>query len=218
MGLFILARVVVFAVSLLFSVIVLGLAADVISITEEFDFYWICMALAVATAVLTLATVVPMLVVDWLRRGAFTSLVIVEVVWLSILWILWLSTGAYAAWTDGVVYPGSSCDYFSHTNSQVCQEFKAIMAFSFLTWILLMAYTITLLVFAFIGQSRGNRTWTSTVRDTTFLAPSSKGHVGSNVMVQPTPAPAVHEAYPGANMVPTPSVPMQVSHTSTPAV
>ncbi len=47
--------------SLLFSIIVLGLAADVISVTEDVGaFYWICMALAVATAVLTMVTVIPM--------------------------------------------------------------------------------------------------------------------------------------------------------------
>lgn len=49
------------ATSLVFSIIVLGLAADMISITEEYlDSYYIFSALAVATAVLTFVTVLPM--------------------------------------------------------------------------------------------------------------------------------------------------------------
>lgn len=33
-----------------------------------------------------------------------------------------------------------------------------------------MGYTVTLIVFAFIGHSRGNRTWTSTVSDVSFMS------------------------------------------------
>ena len=53
------------------------------------------------------------LVIDILRRGAFTSLVIVEIGWLSVLWILWLATGAYAADIIQLVFGSFSCGEFN---------------------------------------------------------------------------------------------------------
>lgn len=38
-----------------------------------------------------------------------------------------------------------------------------------------MAYTITLFVFALIGQSRGNKVWKTSVAEATFLAHSGAG-------------------------------------------
>jgi len=71
--------------------------------------------------------------VDWYRSGSLFSYIIVEISWLckpfflfpsrspisspsvAILWVLWLSSGAYAAWTDqqliDLVPEESSCDF-----------------------------------------------------------------------------------------------------------
>ncbi|THH14874.1 hypothetical protein EW146_g5524 [Bondarzewia mesenterica] len=199
--------------TVVFATIVLGLAADLISSTEEFyGSYYIFSALAVATAVLTMITLIPMLIIDAFRGGAFTSLVVVEVSWFSILWILWLSTGAYAADTDGLVFIGSSCNFVNPTISLGCGEFKAIMAFSFLSWIILMAYTVTLTVFAFIGQNRGNAVWKTTVRDASFLAQPGKASTDSPMMVQ-------QPSYVSGPQSTAPSmsqhhIPMQVDHHS----
>jgi hypothetical protein len=51
-----LTRVVLLAVALLFSPIVLGLAAHMTSLTTLFDFYFYFAALGIATAVLTMLT------------------------------------------------------------------------------------------------------------------------------------------------------------------
>jgi len=117
-------------------------------------------------------TVAIMLVVDMLRQGSIFSYIVVEIVWLSVLWVLWLSSGSYAAWTDGQItatFPGESgCDFGLFVDpraTQGCHEIKGIMAFSFLTWILLMSYTVTLLVLAMRSQERGNSAWTTGVRD-----------------------------------------------------
>lgn len=212
MGLFSTARLVVLVTSIVFATIVLGLAADLVSITESnAGLYWNFSALGVATAVLTFVTLIFMVVIDAYRRGAFTSRVVVEAVWLSILWVLWLSTGAYAAYTDSLVFIGSDCSFVNPTASLVCGEFKAIEAFSFLTWIILMGYTGTLIVFAFIGQSRGNNSWTTTVRDASFLAhPAPKGPIDGTPMEQhyapPTPQPTTSTT--------TNYVPMQVNYSS----
>jgi len=168
------ARVVTFSTTILFSLIVMSLSADLIALTtaSPLSFIYKFSALSLSTALLSMLTVAVMLAVDLLRQGSFFSYIVVEVVWLSILWVLWLSSGSYAAWTDGQImaaFPSeSSCDFgfFADPNAtQGCHEIKAIMAFSFLTWILLMTYSIVLVVLALRAQERGNSAWTTGVRD-----------------------------------------------------
>jgi hypothetical protein len=132
--------------SILFSIIVLGLGAHLIAAGHNvvvddgffgFDVenvYFPFTGLAVAVAVIHLITVTPMsvyysscssrfnlikhfrLVIGFLRSGAFTSLVLVEVVWLSIMWVLWLAAGGLAAST--VEFCGNSdCKCTCHSNS-----------------------------------------------------------------------------------------------------
>ncbi|KAI0301863.1 hypothetical protein B0F90DRAFT_256675 [Multifurca ochricompacta] len=158
-------RLVTFVTITVFAIIVMSLSADLIALTEP-NYYFKFAALALATSLLTLFTVTPMFVIDTLRKGAIFSYVIVEIVWLTVIWILWLSSGSYAAWTDGqlinVIPEESSCNYGVLGDGRIvtgCQEIKAIMAFSFLSWILLMAYTGILLVLGIRAQEQGNHIW-----------------------------------------------------------
>jgi len=166
--------------TMLFSVIVMSLSADLISLTTP-AFTYNFSALALATSLLSMLTVAVMFVVDILRQGSIFSYVVVEIVWLSILWVLWLSSGSYAAYTDGQLtasFPGeSSCDFGIFIDprfTQGCHDIKGIIAFSFLTWILLMTYTVVLLVLAIRAQERGNSAWTTGVRDGGLFYPNRK--------------------------------------------
>jgi len=174
------ARTATFGTTILFSLIVMSISADLISLTEPL-FYYKFSALALSTSLLSLLTVTAMLVVDIIRQGSVFSYIVTEISWLSFLWVLWLSSGSYAAWTDGELIDAfpreSSCDFgpFSVPGAeQGCHEIKAIMAFSFLTWILLMAYTVTVLILAIRAQERGNPSWTTGVRDGVLFYSSRK--------------------------------------------
>jgi len=171
----------------------MSLSADLISLTS-FAFTPVFAELSLATSLLSMLSVAIMLVVDLLRQGSIFSYIVVEIVWLSILWVLWLSSGSYAAYTDGQVmaaFPGeSNCDFgifADPRDTQGCHEIKAIMAFSFLTWILLMSYTIMLLVLAIRAQERGNSAWTSGVRDGVLFY-SVRKTTGGAAQVQTTMA------------------------------
>jgi hypothetical protein len=149
----------------------------------------------------------PRLVVDLLRQGSFFSYIVVEIVWLSILWVLWLSSGSYTAWADGQItidFPGeSNCDFSIFANSidtQECHDVKAIMAFSFLIWILLMSYTILLLVLAIRAQERGNSSWTTGVRDGVLFYSSGKS-MGGAAQVQAS-APTIPYSQPSYSPAP----------------
>lgn len=172
MALFSVIRIGIFSLSIVFSLIVLGLNAYYISLTQPL--YFIFSALGVATALLTILTVPVMLIVDSIRRGAFTSMIVVELVWLFILWVLWVATAGEAAATFNYYFP-RGCIYASvdPTANAYCMELQAIQAFAFLNFFIFLGYTGTLLVFAIIAGSRGNSVWTSSVKESTFFPKNS---------------------------------------------
>ncbi|TFK56240.1 hypothetical protein OE88DRAFT_723214 [Heliocybe sulcata] len=179
-------RLVILALASVFAVIALGIAADLMSLTETyFDETLIFCILAVVSACLTLLTLPVMIVLDMVRKGAFTSMVVFELAWLFVLWVLWLATAADASYANSLTFAGGSCDYINPYVNKACHEFGAAQAFSYLTWIILMGYTVTLLVFAIIGQTRGNKVWLASVRDNSFLRRSA-----------PAGGPVLEEKYP----------------------
>jgi len=185
-------RIVVFVAAILFSLIVIALSANIIALTEPL-FYYKFSALSLSTGLLTILTLIPMFIIDMACQGSFFSYIVVEISWLSVLWILWLSSGSYAVWTDVQIidnFPDElSCSFqFLGDAGDVrgCEEIKTIWACSFFLCILLMAYTITLLVLAIRAQGRGNPAWTTGVRasDGVLFYSVGKG-MGGGGLIQP---------------------------------
>ncbi|KAK7061370.1 MBOAT, membrane-bound O-acyltransferase family-domain-containing protein [Favolaschia claudopus] len=161
------------AVVVAFSVIVLGLSAALTSTTEKYlNGYFEFAALAIATSVITLITVPIMIVMEFLHHGAmFTSMVLFELSWLSILWVLWLATAADTTQANAFI---SGCDYISDVVNTACRETQAVQAFSFLNWLILMAYTILILVLSIIAHSRQHTgVWRSSVAEAPFFTPGA---------------------------------------------
>jgi len=162
-------------------------------------------ALAIATGVLTLVTLVPMIVLEKIRPGGPTSMIIVEVAWLSILSVLWLATGSESAvyleavsdfgfGFGGICDTGDSSpdDLFGSPDSTIaagCGETRAIAAFGFLNWLLLMFYVILILILGVMASSRKQAgVWTSSVANIQSGAgPAEKG---------PGPIPHSYASYP----------------------
>ncbi|KAF7354960.1 hypothetical protein MSAN_01411100 [Mycena sanguinolenta] len=172
-----------------FAVIVLGLSAALTSTTEKYlDGYFKFAALAIATSVLTLLTLPLMIALEITQSGAaFTSKIMVELPWLSILWVLWLATGSDGAQAAQTVFLADCSDYIPKIKA-ACQETSAIQAFSFLNWLILMAYTIFVLVLAIIAQTRQHTgVWSSSVATAPFFTP---GAASAPTTSQPVDAPA----------------------------
>jgi len=166
------ARLGVLTVSLVFSVIVLGLAANLTSETQTyFAVTYNFAALALASATISVVTLPVLLLVDILRNGAFTSMVVFELAWLFVLWVLWLATAALATQFNQDVFD-SNCSLVRVFFVAACHQEQTIVAFAYLIWLILMVYTIVLLVMAIIGSSRGNKTWTTSVKHANFLGPN----------------------------------------------
>jgi len=142
-----------FSAVTLFSFIVLALSAH---FTSRRVFTYDFAALGIATAVLSLLSLPVMLLIDNIRKGALTSMILVEIAWLGLLWVLWVATaGTSSQW--GMIF-GS--------------EVSAIQAFSHLAWLVLFGYLGTLITFSIIAANRGyNRVWYQSVKETEFNAP-----------------------------------------------
>jgi len=186
-----LVRITALSVVLAFAVIVLGLSAALTSTTEKFlDGFFEFAALGIATAALTIITLPIMIILEVLRPGVtFTSMIAVELSWLSILWVLWLATAADSAQAGQATFI-SGCDYIDSTVKAACQQTAGIQAFSFLNWIILMGYTILILVLSLIAHSRQHTgVWKSSVAQAPFFAPSAAPAIPP-VTSQPAAAPA----------------------------
>ncbi|KAF7301574.1 hypothetical protein MIND_00722900 [Mycena indigotica] len=153
-----LLRLIALGVALLFAVIVLGLAAGLTATTEKYlGGYFEFAALAIATASITIVTIPVMIAFEFLQPGrVFTSKIAVEISWLFILWVLWLATAADATNAASVNFISRCGDYFSSRIESACRQTAGVQAFSFLNWLILMAYTVFILVLAIIAQSRGH--------------------------------------------------------------
>ncbi|KAI9062972.1 hypothetical protein FKP32DRAFT_1592934 [Trametes sanguinea] len=170
-------RLVVLGWTIFCAIILLGLGAHALSAVGGLalpTFAW--SGLAVATAVLTVVTVPAMLVVDLLRTGAFTSMIVVELAWLSFLGVLFLATGGAAAENAADFWVQCSTWYPASART-VCSETSAAAAFGFLGWLTLWGYTITLLVLLIIHANRGHYVYKTSVKEANFEAgiPPSTG-------------------------------------------
>ncbi|KAI9512711.1 hypothetical protein F5148DRAFT_973099, partial [Russula earlei] len=189
-----------------FSFIVICVSADVVSLTNPV-FYYNFSAFSLSTGLLTARYCQPnvrqnfLYVIGSFRQGSVLSYLVVEIGWLTVLWIFWLASGSYAAWTDDQIFAAdptqASCNFGIFGDgaaSQLCHEIKAIMAFSFLLWLLLMGYTILLLVLGIRAQDGGHPPWKTSVRDGSLLHPASKA-VRSPAQVEAAPA-TFSQSYP----------------------
>jgi len=159
---FAIVRFVVYGVLLFFSVVTLGLAANLVSQFSE----WTFPGFAVAVSVLTIVSLVPLLVVDMIRRGSFISWVAIELAVFGVLWVLWLASAALS--TSTLLFTGD-CSVWVPSLASLCRQYSAVQAFSWLAWLLIKAYIILVLVLAILAMNRGHkRVWLGPSSDLSF--------------------------------------------------
>ncbi|KAI0632813.1 hypothetical protein C8Q77DRAFT_1158273 [Trametes polyzona] len=159
-------RIATLAFAILSAIVLLGVGAHALAPTSTFPeiptFAWA--GLGVATAVFALLTLPAMLVIDFLRTGAFSSMIVVELAWFGFLGVLFLATGSSAA--------ERAADFWVTCNTSaqsLCSENSAAAAFGFLGWLVLWAYSTTLLVLALIHANRGHYVWKTSVKEANFF-------------------------------------------------
>ncbi|KAI0689717.1 hypothetical protein C8T65DRAFT_105887 [Cerioporus squamosus] len=121
----------------------------------------------VAAGVLTLVSIPFMLIRDCFGVGP-SSVVLFELVWLSVLWILFFVAGGltFAATNFFTLY--KSCDEFIDPELiNICRDSQPLGILAILAAIALLVYCATLLVFAATRSSRkdNDSMWTKSVKD-----------------------------------------------------
>ncbi|TDL18007.1 hypothetical protein BD410DRAFT_512046 [Rickenella mellea] len=129
----------------------------------------------------TLIGIVPMLLIHFIKKSPTTSWVVVEFLVISVLWVLWLA--AFGSAQNEVLVPlvmNYSCNpsYLGRTGSSsrgiLCTSRITVEAFSFVSWVLLMAYSIVLLTAASVLKRRvGTSIWSTPLRDVVIPAPAN---------------------------------------------
>jgi len=158
MAVFNIIRLVAFGVSLAFALIILGISANFVAQSSHYrvGLGSSVPGFGVATAVLTFVILIPPIVIDMLRKGAVTSLTATELGFVGFLWVIWLACGANA--TAALFgFNLGDCSLYESITASFCSQYEAFQAFSWLNWLILFSYWVTLLIMALIAQSRGNK-------------------------------------------------------------
>jgi len=118
--------------------------------------------MAVATSVITLLVVVPLLVLVRLVKTSqwqrFLSLVWAELCWTATLSILWIATATQVtafSITTGLDYMDDNESGFSYSCVGRCAETRVLKAFAWLNWLISFAYFVALTGCFIISVRRG---------------------------------------------------------------
>ncbi|RDB25683.1 hypothetical protein Hypma_006884 [Hypsizygus marmoreus] len=161
-------RYIALGMALFFGLIALGLTAHWTKGSLAGNIFFDFEIVGIIAGGLSALAIPVLLVVGLIRRKAFTSMIIVELPVLTVLWVLWLATAAVVSQWGNVFYPFGCGDFLPGSDAW-CRELFAIEGMSFIIWIALFLYTLTLLIFSLIGRSRGNPVWTVSANEAIFF-------------------------------------------------
>ncbi|PVF95709.1 hypothetical protein CPB86DRAFT_827694 [Serendipita vermifera] len=134
------------------SIAVLGLAAN--SIALAVAQVWTYPTVALVAAILTHVVLTPMLIISCVTKNAYTSRVVVELAWVGILWILWLSSAVVI--TSTPVFP-YSCKVFQTDFGESayadCMQFASLQMCAWANTALLFVYAVVLFIVARMNNS-----------------------------------------------------------------
>ncbi|KAG2141003.1 hypothetical protein DEU56DRAFT_796599 [Suillus clintonianus] len=145
-------RIFILSFTLILAIVVLGISAHLIAIRPT-D-YWRFAALAVAVSSLTILTFPLFIILAFsVTRQGKHGVIVAEAMWSTIMWILWLSTGANSTRAARRTFFSGACGVFTFYGSKTCNEFKTVEAFAYIIFIILLGYTIGLMVYEFTHES-----------------------------------------------------------------
>lgn len=109
-----------------------------------------------------LVWIFPLIFIDLIRSNALTSRVWFEVIWLAIFWIMELSGAAALS----AIVPSNLClPRRGKVAANVCLSGKLLLGFAWVITLMLLAYMVTLAIFAIIHHSTDPNVWHETVRE-----------------------------------------------------
>ncbi|KAI0632979.1 hypothetical protein C8Q77DRAFT_1158424 [Trametes polyzona] len=122
--------------------------------------------LGIAVGAITIVSNVLFVALDIFFENIFTSFLIFEISWSSILWILWISVGATTLSEGKTNFSGHDCSEFVDvpTAKSICDDIHPIAIIGFVNAALLFLYTGVLLFTAFTSSGSGSP-WTTSLKN-----------------------------------------------------
>ncbi|KIJ52344.1 hypothetical protein M422DRAFT_243139 [Sphaerobolus stellatus SS14] len=155
-------RPIVLVAICIFSLICLGLSVLLLILLR---FPGTAPGMNVATVVLTCLLTIPVIVIEWRRTDAFTSLISVELGRSFLLMILWVAAAGLST--------SESC--FVNDGAGICIGFAVLVAFGWLNSLLCLGWFTFILTLCIVSHSRGNSgVWTQRITEVDFMACRSK--------------------------------------------
>ncbi|KAK7461983.1 hypothetical protein VKT23_008415 [Stygiomarasmius scandens] len=164
-------RLGIFCFVLVVSFAMMGIAGHMASTAQTFrhvvyDFQ----GLAIASAVLSLLMLTPIVVIGFLRQGAWLNMNVVEIPVAGFLWVLWFALAILCTEWAGIWYPNGCPTVANSTTKTFCSELFAIEGLAFVVWIFLLGYVGSMIVICLIGKSRGHAVWLVSADTPTYFA------------------------------------------------
>ncbi|KAI0354289.1 hypothetical protein OH77DRAFT_1521906 [Trametes cingulata] len=124
-------------------------------------------SLGIAVGAITIVSNALLIFLDFFFDNIFTSFIIFEISWSSILWILWISVGATTLSEGKTIFKGESCSDFDvilPSAKNICDDIHPIAIVGFVNAALLFLYTAVLL-FAAFTSSGSSSPWTTSLKN-----------------------------------------------------
>ncbi|KAI5982045.1 hypothetical protein EDD15DRAFT_223890 [Pisolithus albus] len=171
-----LLRTIVFALVTLLSLVVLGICAHIEYLTSgDSSTYLSFAAFGLGSACVTVVTLPLFFILGHARRGVFTSMIIFEIIWFLVLWVLWVATSGDTVVDRAFFFP-EGCIFNNYpTANQICYEVTVVEAFAFLNFFAVFFYYDVLVLYAIISAIRGRGIWT--IHDATPIPPAGSAAV-----------------------------------------
>ncbi|KIK20381.1 hypothetical protein PISMIDRAFT_682330 [Pisolithus microcarpus 441] len=198
-----LLRTIVFALVTLLSLVVLGICAHIEYLTSgNSSTYLSFAAFGLASACVTVVTLPLFFILGHARRGVFTSMIIFEIIWFLVLWVLWVATSGDTV-VDKAFYFPDGCIFNNYpTINQICYEVTVVEAFAFLNFFAVFFYYDVLVLYAIISAIRGRGIWTMSVREAANGGPYNPAIVMTQPPYPQQVAPQ-YAQYPGFQKAPS---------------
>ncbi|KAI0632978.1 hypothetical protein C8Q77DRAFT_860736 [Trametes polyzona] len=138
-----------------------GLAG--VALPNRDDYQYATLGEAVGS--ITVVTGLLLLILDIFLQDLFTSFLVTELAWSTILFILWIAVGATTLTNGKTLFKGRPCSDFDvilEKAKDVCEDIHPIATLSFITYAFLFLYSGVLI---FLGLSSGSGGWTTSLKN-----------------------------------------------------
>lgn len=157
-------RAIIFSISSALALVVIGICAHIESLIAGYhDVNLTFVALGLAAGSLTVVSLPLFLILGRVRRGVFTSMIVFEIVWFLIIWVVWVSTAVDTVAGRAYYFP-DGCIYTDYpTTNQICYEITVAEGAAFVIFFSAFIYYDTIVLYAIIQAIRGKGIWMSSI-------------------------------------------------------